>query len=176
MQYAKDSFYMALRERLLALNPSRTVTISGAVRPAVVVVENELPSVAMQLPDAFYLEWGTAISVEQHAAERMLMKMECVVSYYTMGRCDSQIDRGRALGELDRELLSICQPARTSKQDFTQTPSMNMGTEVFWSEPELREWKRHADRDARQPTAGLSVEVGRAVKINVYFFPEVILL
>ena len=30
MQFAKDSFSMALRERLAGLNPARIVTLSGA--------------------------------------------------------------------------------------------------------------------------------------------------
>ena len=41
MQSAKDSFYIALRGRLAALNPQRAVFLDGATRPAIVVCENE---------------------------------------------------------------------------------------------------------------------------------------
>ena len=35
MQFAKDSFFLALQTRLAGLNPARTVTINGATVPAV---------------------------------------------------------------------------------------------------------------------------------------------
>ena len=60
MQFTKDSFYMALQQRLAALNPQRTITLSGATRPAVVVAENELVIPIVPLPEAFYIEWGAA--------------------------------------------------------------------------------------------------------------------
>ena len=43
MQNAKDSFYMALRTRLVAINPSRTILLRGAVRPGILVEEAEAP-------------------------------------------------------------------------------------------------------------------------------------
>ncbi len=43
MQFAKDSFFLALQSRLAGLNPARTVTINGATVPAVLVVENLPP-------------------------------------------------------------------------------------------------------------------------------------
>ena len=43
MQNAKDSFYMALRTRLAALNPDRTVLLRGTVRPGILVEEAEAP-------------------------------------------------------------------------------------------------------------------------------------
>ena len=56
MQNAKDSFYMALRTRLIAINPSRTILLRGAVRPGILVEEAEAPF--SQLPgDVFVLRW-----------------------------------------------------------------------------------------------------------------------
>ena len=49
MQNAKDSFYMALRTRLTAINPERTILLRGAVRPGILVEEAEAPF--SQLPD-----------------------------------------------------------------------------------------------------------------------------
>jgi len=56
MQNAKDSFYMALRARLTAINPQRTILLRGAVRPGILVEEAEAPF--SQLPgDVFVLRW-----------------------------------------------------------------------------------------------------------------------
>ena len=44
MQPTKDSFYISLRDRLVAVDPNRTVTLDGATRPAIAVIENEPPS------------------------------------------------------------------------------------------------------------------------------------
>src|SRR3954452_19633103 len=103
MQFAKDSFYMALRERLAALNPSRTVTLNGATRPAVIVAENEMVTPVEPLPDAFYLEWGPAKTVARHAGALALMQMECVISHHTFGTCATAVDRGRTLTALHSE-------------------------------------------------------------------------
>ena len=43
MQNAKDSFYMALRTRLAAINPERTILLRGAARPGILVEEAEAP-------------------------------------------------------------------------------------------------------------------------------------
>src|SRR5690348_6602169 len=119
MQFTKDSFYMTLRDRLSALNPQRTVVLSGATRPAMVVAENELIIPVAPLPDAFYLEWGAAEAVSGHEGRQPLMQMECEISYHTFGSCQTGVDRGRALGELDAELLSLCQPQHTEKRDYS---------------------------------------------------------
>ena len=37
MQAAKDSFFMALRDRLMALNPARTVNLDGVSVPGILV-------------------------------------------------------------------------------------------------------------------------------------------
>jgi hypothetical protein len=56
MQNAKDSFYMALRTRLTAINPERTILLRGAVRPGILVEEAEAPF--SQFPnDVFVLRW-----------------------------------------------------------------------------------------------------------------------
>jgi hypothetical protein len=56
MQNAKDSFYMALRARLIAINPERTILLRGAMRPGILAEEAEAPF--SQLPDdVFVLRW-----------------------------------------------------------------------------------------------------------------------
>ena len=131
MQFAKDSFYMALRERLASLNPQRTVTLNGVTRPAVIVAENELVIPVEPLPDAFYIEWAACRTVDGQDGSRALMAMDCVISHHTFGTVESGIDRGRTLAALDMELTGICQPPRTSKQDLTQAPEHRFGNKYF---------------------------------------------
>ena len=131
MQYTKDSFYMTLLERLVALNPNQTVTLNGTTRPAIIVAENELVIPVEPLPNAFYLEWGAAQLVPRQMGSRYLMGMECIISYHTFGRVESGVDRGRTLAGLDMELLSMCQPAWAAKRDYTQVPSVDLGLSLI---------------------------------------------
>ena len=58
MQFAKDSFFLALQSRLAGLNPARTVTINGATVPAVLVVENLPPSLGEAVAEHFLYRVG----------------------------------------------------------------------------------------------------------------------
>ncbi|HTS37800.1 MAG TPA: hypothetical protein VMH04_19150 [Candidatus Solibacter sp.] len=173
MQFAKDSFFLALQSRLAGLDPGRTITLNGATVPGIVVVENLPPSSAEPQPNAFYIEWGAAQVVAGHARNAALMSMECVISYYTLGSVASMVDRGRMLGQMDEELLAICQPPNTEKIDYSQSPSADLGTKVFWSQPVFEEKQKTAvdDLAARHPDA----RVERRVRLNVFFFSEVTL-
>jgi len=174
MQFAKDSFFLALQQRLAGLDPGRTITLNGATVPAIVVVENLPPSSAEPQPNAFYIEWGAAAMVAGHAACPALMTMECVISYYTLGSVASMVDRGRMLGQMDGELLAICQPPNTEKIDYTQSPSADLGTRVLWSQPSFEENTRNAVNDQAERHADGRVE--RVVRLKVFFFSEVTLL
>jgi|HubBroStandDraft_6_1064221.scaffolds.fasta_scaffold480734_2 hypothetical protein len=188
MQFAKDSFFLALQQRLAGLNPGRTVTINGATVPAVLVVENLPPSSAEPLPNAFYIEWGSAAVVGGHAGDAALMSLECVISYYTLGTVQSMVDRGRVLGQLDDELLGICQPTNTEKFDYTQSPSMDLGTTVFWNQPAFEQATTSGVEDNTLAYQGRSVRraiyeqayqdgrVERRAQLTVFFFSEVTLL
>lgn len=174
MQFAKDSFYMALRERLASLNPQRTVTLNGATRPAVIVAENELVIPVEPLPDAFYIEWAAARLVDNQEGSRALMAMDCVISHHTFGTAESGVDRGRTLAALDMELTGICQPARTSKLDFTQTPSSDLGTNIFWTAPQLGAVTgSDGPRNEALPARSQSVRLERRALLKVFFFTEV---
>jgi len=177
MQFAKDSFYMALRERLGSLNPARTVMVDGATRPTVIVAENELPSPASPLPDAFYIDWGSARVVQNHAGSRALAALDCVISYCTSGTTGSEVDRGRTLGTLGGELFSICQPPQTRKQDFTRIPSVDLGTSIFWTLPELSEIRSSLSGALTSGgDAGRHARMERRALLTVFFFFEVTLL
>jgi hypothetical protein len=188
MQFAKDSFFLALQQRLAGLNPARTVTINGATVPAVVVVENLPPTSGEPLPNAFYIEWGAADVIDGHAGNNPLMSLDVVISYYTLGSVQSMVDRGRFLAQLDDELLGICQPPNTEKMDYTQAPSADLGTRVFWGQPSFSEGKgtgqfwgrvsfpertKSGVTDAAESLQDARVE--RKVKLTIYFFSEVTL-
>jgi hypothetical protein len=185
MQFAKDSFFLALQQRLASLNPARTVTVNGATVPAILVVENLPPSWASPSPDTFYIEWGAADVVAGHAGNGALMSLDVVLSYYTFGTVQSMVDRGRVLAQFDDELLGICQPPNTEKRDYTQSPSADLGTSVFWGQPSFDEGKGTGrfggkvsfparvksgvteDAETRQ-----DARVERKARMTIYFFSE----
>jgi hypothetical protein len=133
MQNAKDSFYMALRTRLATINPQRTILLRGAVRPGILVEEAEAPF--SQFPsDVFVLRW-LGLGTDVDLASTMTAE-QCEVTYQT---CGSQsfggLDRGRALSEMDEELLAMLEPFYAPKLNYTATPPAAMQTQVFWDEP-----------------------------------------
>jgi hypothetical protein len=188
MQFSKDSFFLALQTRLAGLNPARTVTVNGANVPAVLVVENLPPASAEAQPNTFYVEWGRASVVDGHAGDSALMSLECVISYYTLGTVQSMVDRGRLLGQLDDELLGICQPPSTEKMDYTQSPAADLGTKVFWNQPAFDEavtagvedetsaYTGRAGRKVLYAQAFQDGRVARRAGLTVFFFSEVTLL
>jgi hypothetical protein len=171
MQFAKDSFFLTLQQRLAGLNPGRTITVNGTTIPAVLVAENLPPTSADPMPNAFYMSWGTASVVEGHSGSGALMALECVISYYTLGTVASMVDRGRLLGQLDGELVGICQPPSTEKRDYTQAPSVDLGTKVFWSQPTFSEKQVGATEDEAE--AHSDGRVARRTKLKVFFYSEV---
>ena len=165
MHFAKDSFYAALRDRLAVVNPTRTVTINGAVRPAVIVAENEPATTTLPLANAFYLVWNAAqIAAGEASAKRPLVALACQITYGTSGTLDGAVDRGRVLGALDGELFLSCSPGRTNKRDLTQTPAADLGSYVIWTKPQLKDVQ--TDRKS-----GLALL--RVAEVTVFFFPEV---
>jgi hypothetical protein len=189
MQFAKDSFFLTLQQRLAGLNPARSVTVNGTTVPAVLVVENLPPSSAEPQPNTFYIEWGEADVMDGHAGSAPLMSLDVVISYYTLGSVASMVDRGRVLGQLDRELLGICQPPSTDKRDYTQSPSTDLGTSVFWGQPSFGEGKgagmfwgyasfpERAKRGVTDSAESFQdARVERKARLTMYFFAEVVLL
>lgn len=160
MQSTKDSFYIALRDRLVQVDPNRTITLDGATRPAIAVIENEPPTGAPPLCDTFYLHWGNAKPAADFAGG--LMAMECAISYCTKGSMQNgSLDRGRDLATLDNDLLAICTPAQTAKNDYSSGSPAGLGSTIFWTEPMLNSAKNTAPY------------VGREITITVFFYPEV---
>ena len=158
MQNAKDSFYMALRNRLAAFNPERTIMLRGAMRPGILVEEAEAPF--NQLPtDVFVLRW-LGMGVEVDLGSTMAAE-ECEILYQTCG-CQTfgGLDRGRALSEMNEELVAILQPFWTPKLSYTATPPAALLTQVFWDEPIFTPSVTQRDR------------VSRSAKVMVYSYQE----
>lgn len=155
MQNLKDSFYLALRDRLAELNPERKIVVGGQERPAIVVAENELVAAASPLLEVFHLNWSKtkAITSDEPAP---LLKIQCDISYCTEGTDEKNAqDRGRILATLDAELLDICRPGRTEMEDLGQDPPFLPGSRLFWSLPELGEIKSEGRRLSRSATVEL---------------------
>lgn len=160
MQPTKDSFYIALRDRLVAVDPNRTVTLDGATRPAIAVIENEPPTGAPLLCDTLYLYWGNARPAP--LASGTLMALDCTISYCSRGTAQNgNLDRGRDLASLDADLLAICSPPQTPKCEYSSGSPLPLGSTIFWTQPVLNTAK------------SVSPNVGRDVSVVVFFYPEV---
>jgi hypothetical protein len=132
MQNAKDTFYITLRNRLATLNPARTMTLRGVTRPGILVEDAEAP-MPQPLLDAFVLRW-TKLAIDQQLPS-ILAQMTCEIRYATAGtQANAGLDRGRALEEMDAELIQMLCPSSTIKFNYTQTPAAQMGTMIFWSQ------------------------------------------
>jgi hypothetical protein len=158
MQNAKDSFYMALRARLTAINPERTILLRGAVRPGILVEEAEAPF--SQIPsDVFVLRWlGLGVDVD---LDSTMAAAECEIVYQTCGtQSFGGLDRGRSLSAMDAELVAMLQPFYTPKLCYTATPPAAMLTQVFWDEASFGPVATQRDR------------MSRSVKLMVYSYQE----
>lgn len=134
MQNAKDTFYTTLRDRLVALNPARTMVVRGVTRPAVLVEENELPSDVVPA-DAFRLRW-LGLKIDAHGA-LPLAAMTCEIRYATDGNAgNGGMDRGRLLAAMDAELASALAqtPQSAAKTSYSVAPPVAMATNVFWGD------------------------------------------
>ncbi|HET7104089.1 MAG TPA: hypothetical protein VFI20_08370 [Terracidiphilus sp.] len=158
MQNAKDSFYMALRTRLAAINPDRTTLLRGAVRPGILVEEAEAPF--SQLPsDVFVLRWlGLGVDA---GLPSTLTAGECEVLYQTCGtQSFGGLDRGRLLSTMDTELLAMLEPFSTLKYNYSVTPPAAMLTQVFWDSPVFAPAVAQRDR------------MSRSARVMVYSYQE----
>lgn len=147
MQNAKDSFYMALRTRLTTVNPERTILLRGTVRPGILVEEAEAPYA--QLPDdVFVLRWVSQATDVELATT--MTAGQCEILYQTCGtQSFGGLDRGRALSQMDSELLTMLQPFKTPKMNYVATPPVAMLTQVFWDEPVYGPVTQNRDRLTR---------------------------
>jgi hypothetical protein len=150
MQNAKDTFYLALRNRLATVNPARTMTLRSVTRPGILVEDAE-PFMPLPQLDAFTLCWSGLVA-DLHLPG-ILAQMSCAIRYTTAGtQPNAGLDRGRALEKMDDELLRLLYPYSAQKMNYTQTPAAAMGTLVFWSEPAFSPAAMDHDRLSRIAT------------------------
>ncbi len=142
VQGLKDTFYQVLRDRIAAGNAARTVVIRGVLRPAVVVIENELPGAAVDgvaWPDAFCLHW-TGLRLEDGALSKAVLG--CEIRYATDGTAEAGgLDRGRLLAAMDRELGAALESGTHMAAGITVSENVSgaaiavgTGTNIFWGE------------------------------------------
>ncbi len=150
MQNAKDSFYIALRNRLATVNPARVMTLRGVERPGILVEEAEI-SIPQIPSDVFVLRWTSTSYDDQ--LPLILVKATCEILYASSGSAtNSGLDRGRALATMDRELLAISAPPNTPKLNYSVSPAQDMETMVFWTVPALGDSEVVRDRILRTST------------------------
>jgi hypothetical protein len=158
MQNAKDTFYITLRNRLTTVNPGRMMTLRGIVRPGILVEEAEAP-MAQLLLDSFVLRWTKSVADTQLPS--ILAQMTCEIHYASAGtQGNSGLDRGRALEEMDDELLRMLCPSSTVKMNYSQTPASQMGTSIFWSQATFAAGAATRER------------IGRVATVEVFAFQE----
>src|ERR1700749_919950 len=158
MQNAKDSFYIALRTRLAVVNPKRTILLRGSLRPGILVEEAEAPFT--QLPnDVFVVRWlGLGTDLDLSSA---MTAQECEVVYQTCGtQAFGGLDRGRALSEMDEEVIAMLQPFCAPKLNYAVQPAAPMLTQVFWDEPVFT------------PVVALRDRLSRSAKVVIYSYQE----
>jgi len=90
------------------------------------------------------------------------------------GSGEAGTDRGRRLATLDEELLAICRPGWTAKCDYTQSPKVELGTNLMWNPPELGETEAVGDAPAswRKARAIAGARLQRLANMSIYFFAE----
>ena len=153
MQNAQNTFYITLRDRLVALNPNRTIYLRGVTRPGILVESNEFV-VAQPPSDVFVLRW-IGLRNDPYLSD-VLVQMECEIAYMTEGTVGNLgMDRGTMLTEMDAELMALLQPNTAQKMNYASTPAVPMETQIFWSEASFQPQKVARDRLSRVATVSL---------------------
>ena len=153
MQNAQNTFYITLRDRLVALNPNRTIYLRGVTRPGILVESNEFV-VAQPPSDVFVLRW-IGLRNDPYLSD-VLVQMECEIAYMTEGTVGNLgMDRGAMLTEMDAELMALLQPNTAQKMNYASTPAVPMETQIFWSEASFQPLKVARDRLSRVATVSL---------------------
>jgi hypothetical protein len=113
-----------------------------------------------QLPsDVFILRW-LGLGVDMDLASTMAAE-ECEILYQTYGtQSFGGLDRGRALSEMDEELIAMIQPFYTPKFNYSSQPPAAMLTQVFWDEPGFSPLVTQRDL------------LSRSAKVMVYSYQE----
>ena len=158
MQPTKDSFLNHLARRLEELDSTRTVTIEGVRRPAVMASENERPELKDAFEECYCIDWAEGAS---GCGLRGVQSLGCSISYWTVGTAAmSGVDRGRRLTAMDELLKNVLADRQTAKCDLMVVPTGDLGSHVFWSIPKFAA----VEQDG--------AKLRRTAKVDVYYFAE----
>lgn len=149
MQTVKDSFHVALRDRLANAQAQDVAATS------LLVCENARYA-WLAYPDTFYLRWAGETKLPSDAQCAGWRALRCEIGYRTQGsELNSGDDRGRRLAALDELLLAIVAPRKAALLDCEQDPPLVLEGPVLWSMPEFE--------DAGEKLSGIQ----RVASINV---------
>lgn len=99
----------------------------------------------------------------------LLVLVSCSVS-----NLQAQTLTTTTINEMDVELLGICGPPHTEMLDYSQTPSADLGSGIFWTVPVMGS----APGDVaiqKQEWSADAARVDRYARLRIYFFlPEVV--
>jgi hypothetical protein len=144
LQQARDTFYTTLTSRIAQGNAARTIVVRQQLRPAVLVVANELPGASIDgiaPADTFCLRW-TATAADSSGPLPLLAEI-CEIRYATAGTpAAASMDRGRALATMDMELIQAitASPQSAPTLAIAEVPGggasnqTSTGTQVFWGD------------------------------------------
>ena len=150
----KTSFYMALRNRLAVVNPERTIMCAERYGRGSWWRRRRRLSASCRRTCLCCAGWAWA----RTSTWPPTVAAECEILYQTCGsQAFGGLDRGRALSQMDEELMAMLQPFYTPKLNYTATPPAAMLTQVFWDEPCLR--RRDATRSHRPFRKGDGVQL-----------------
>lgn len=132
MQAVKDSFFIALRDRLAGL-----ASDDGA-SPRLIACENDRCTWLAEA-DTFYLRWKAEAELPDDARRVGWRALQCEIGCRTQGTdvCSSE-DRGRNLSRLDAQLLQAAAPRKAALLDSVQDPPVQLGAVILWTELTLK--------------------------------------
>ena len=131
MQAVKDSFFIALRDRL-----ANSASGDGAA-PGLIVCENDRCTWLSEA-DTFYLRWKGEVELPVDAQRAGWLALQCEIGYRTRGTDNgSGVDRGRKFSALDAQLLAMGSPRQSCLLDCSQDPPTSLNAVILWTEPAL---------------------------------------
>ena len=158
MENARNTFYLALRDRLTVVNPQRVVVVRGVQRPGILVEENESAG-SNSPPDVFVLRWKDCAIDEQHGMP--MAEQACEIHYWSEGTSShGGLDRGRLLAAMDVEVMQILEGRSAAKQNFAVTPPVVMASRIFWTTAKF------------QPLVTSTNQLSRVARVMVYSLEE----
>lgn len=132
MQAVKDSFFIALRDRL-----KNSMTGDGP-SPRIIACENNRCRWLAD-EDTFYLRWKGEVELPGDAQRAGWRALQCEIGYRTQGTdVYSSEDRGRKLSVHDGQLLAAASPRRAHLLDCSQDPPTQLNVFILWTAPSLK--------------------------------------